>query len=579
MPGFLGIVNNHNIDYDTFYEIPYKFYRPVICDEKKGQQYYFKRFVIPKFLNDKVFDENVRSFICTDGVLLNLQELKQKYHVDTNFALLDYIYSHNGITGISEIKGDFSGAILDKNTNIWYIFTNHIGSKNIFYYFDEEHKELIFSSELKMIVSIMREKGYPLNLSEFGAYCLLTFGFMIGNNTLIQNIKKIPPGSILTFSDGKIEINQYYKLSSTPAVTDSEEVIIKKLNSLFLEAIKLEYDKDLEYNYSHISTLSGGLDSRMNVINAKKLGYTDILCFCFSQSDFLDEITAKKIASDFGFKFIFHSLDNGNYLKNIDEAVFVTEGLSFYAGASHLQFTLKLFDWETLGLIHTGQVGGAVLGGYSSKKNPSPVTINDITHIASSTKLLNEKFIEKLNLLNKYENSEIFKFYERGINGTFNGYRVAEQFTEFSSPFLDKDFLDYAMRIPLKRYKEEIYHTWIKSEIPEVAKYPRENTGMKIHLGPSRLVLRFFADILRYSKMKYQGENFKYSMNPTEYWYRTNPGLKSHIEKYYDDHIPLLNPFPTLMNDANILFKNGTVLEKTQVLTLLSAIKLYNLNQ
>ena len=79
--------------------------------------------------------------------------------------------------------------------------------------------------------------------------------------------------------------------------------------------------------------------------------------------------------------------------------------------------------------------------------------------------------------------------------------------------------------------------------------------------------------------MKYQGENFKYSMNPTEYWYRTNPGLKSHIEKYYDDHIPLLNPFPTLMNDANILFKNGTVLEKTQVLTLLSAIKLYNLNK
>ena len=166
MPGFLGIVNNHNIDYDTFDEIPYKFYRPVICDEKKGQQYYFKRFVIPKFLNDKVFDENVRSFICTDGVLLNLQELKEKYHVDTNFALLDHIYSHNGITGISEIKGDFSGAILDKNTNIWYIFTNHIGSKNIFYYFDEEHKELIFSSELKMMVSIMREKGYPLNLSE-----------------------------------------------------------------------------------------------------------------------------------------------------------------------------------------------------------------------------------------------------------------------------------------------------------------------------------------------------------------------------------------------------------------------------
>ena len=68
-------------------------------------------------------------------------------------------------------------------------------------------------------------------------------------------------------------------------------------------------------------------------------------------------------------------------------------------------------------------------------------------------------------------------------------------------------------------------------------------------------------------------------MNPTEYWYRTNPGLKSVIEKYFDDHITLLNRYPSLMNDATTLFKNGTILEKTQVLTLLSGIKLYNLNK
>ena len=291
MPGFLGIISNRKITEDwTKYEIPYEFYSPVICSEKKGSQYYIKRFVIPKFLKDKVFDENFRLFICTDGILLNAQELKQKYQVDTNFALLEYIYLNNGITGISEIKGDFSGAVFNKDTNIWHIFTNHVGSKNIFYYFDEEKKELVFSSDLKAIASIIREKGYPLDLSEVGAYCLLTFGYMIGNNTLIRNIKKIPPGSILTYSDGRIEINQYYKLSSTPYITDSVEVIIKKLNSFFLQAIKLEYDKDLEYDYSHISTLSGGLDSRMNVMTAKKLGYSGIMCLCFSQSNYLDEI-------------------------------------------------------------------------------------------------------------------------------------------------------------------------------------------------------------------------------------------------------------------------------------------------
>ena len=577
MPGFFGIVNNHKIDDITGYEIPCESYTPVVCDERKGDHYYVKRFVIPKFLNDKVFEENAKSFICTDGLLLNSQELKQKYQVDTNFALIDSIYSHNGINGISEIKGDFSGVILNKTTNVWYIFTNHIGSKNIFYFFDEENQELIFGSDLKIIVAIMRKKGYPLDLSENGAYSLITFGYMTGDNTLLNNIKKIPPGSILIYSEGQINISQYYRLNSNPYITDSEEIIIKKLNSLFLDAIKLEYDKDLEYNYSHISTLSGGLDSRTNVITAMKAGYSNILCLCFSQSEYLDEIIAKRISSDNGFEFIFRSLDNGNYLKNIDEYTFVNEALTLYSGAAHAQSTLKLLDWKKLGLLHTGQIGDLVMGSYLFDKNHSPVNTDAIKNIAYSTTLLDKKLIKKFNFNQNYENSEIFAFYERCVNGVFNGYRVIEQFTEFSSPFLDRDFLDYAMRIPPKyRYKEEIYLKWILSEIPEASKYPWEKTGVRINAG---LITLFFFRVFRFLKRKYQGQKYKDSMNPTEYWYRTNPGLKSVIEKYFDDHITLLNRYPSLMNDATTLFKNGTILEKTQVLTLLSGIKLYNLNK
>ena len=577
MPGFFGIIGNQKIGNLMNNDILYEYYTPVVCNDRKGEHDYFKRYVIPKFLNDKVFNENPQLFICTDGLILNSQRLKQKYNVDSNFALIDFIYSNNGIQGISEIKGDFSGVILNKNTNTWYIFTNHIGSKSIFYFFDEEKKYLIFGSELKVIVNILRKLGYPLNLSEIGAYCLLTFGYMIGDNTLIKNIKKIPPGSILTYSNGRINIERYYKLSSTPYITDSEEIIIKNLHSLFLDAIKLEYDKDLEYNYSHISTLSGGLDSRMNVMMAKKAGYTNILCLCFSQSDYLDEIIAKRIASDLGFDFIFKSLDNGNYLKHIDEAVFVNDSSTLYAGAAHLQFSLKLLDWKIMGLLHTGQIGAIVKGSYLLNENHGPVSIKAIKKIAYSTKLLDRNLLTKLNLLDNYENFEVFALSERGINGIFNGYRVIEQFTEFSSPFLDKDFLEYSMRIPPKyRYKNEMNKKWINSKLPEASVYPWQGTGMKINAG---LLKQFSFRVFRFLKKKYQGDKYLNSMNPFEYWYRTNPDLKSYIEKYFVDHIALLSAYPTLMNDAKPLFENGTFLEKTQVLTLLSGIKLYNLNK
>ena len=70
----------------------------------------------------------------------------------------------------------------------------------------------------------------------------------------------------------------------------------------------------------------------------------------------------KKIASDHGFDFIFHSLDNGNFLKNIDECVFVNEALALYSGAAHQQFSLKLLEWENLGLLHTGEIGDLIHG-------------------------------------------------------------------------------------------------------------------------------------------------------------------------------------------------------------------------
>jgi asparagine synthase (glutamine-hydrolysing) len=392
---------------------------------------------------------------------------------------------------------------------------------------------------------------------------------------LVKEIKKIPPGSILTYSNGKIEINQYYKISSTPEIVDTEEIIIKKMDSLFSEAIKLEYEKDLEYNYSHVATLSGGLDSRMNVMNAKKSGYSDLLCLCFSQSNYHDEIIAQKIASDHGFDFIFHALDNGNYLKNIEEAVLINDGLTLYAGSAHMQFSLKLLEWEKIGLLHTGMIGDLIMGSYLSEINHTPVDDSAIKKNAYSTRLVDKNILDKLNIPKNYENSELFAFYERCVNGVFNGYRIIEHFTEFSSPFLDKDFLAYVMRIPPKyRYKEEIYLKWILSEVPEATEYPWEKTGAKIDAGPGK---QFIYQVFRFLRAKYLGKNNINSMNPFEYWYHTNPGLREIIEAYYATNIDLLGKHPVVMDDAQRLFSEGTFIEKTQVLTLLAAIKLHSL--
>jgi len=181
------------------------------------------------------------------------------------------------------------------------------------------------------------------------------------------------------------------------------------------------------------------------------------------------------------------------------------------------------------------------------------------------------------NIASNYDNEEIFKFYNRGFLGIFNGYRASEQFSEYSSPFLYLDFLNYAIHIsPELRFKEKIYLDWILKVSPEAAKYPWEKTGLPINAGRFRVFLR---RSIRYAKRKIFRPSPKNSMNPFDYWYKTNNSLRETFEDYYRKHIDLLSRHSELQRDVEKVFSEGTPLEKTQPLTLLAAMKLHRLER
>ena len=63
-------------------------------------------------------------------------------------------------------------------------------------------------------------------------------------------------------------------------------------------------------------------------------------------------------------------------------------------------------------------------------------------------------------------------------------------------------------------------------------------------------------------------------MNPFDYWYKTNENLKNFIDSTFKENISLLEN-NELKKDYQKLFKEGNTLEKSQVLTLLEAIRHY----
>ena len=144
----------------------------------------------------------------------------------------------------------------------------------------------------------------------------------------------------------------------------SEAEIIEILDELFIRAVKQEYEKDLEYGYSHLVELSGGLDSRMNYWIAHELGYGDSLAVTFCQSNYVDELVAKQIAAYWKEEILVWPMDSAKHLYDVDKCTRLNFGVSLYSGAGSELHIFDSLDMQKYGILHTGQLGGAILGTY-----------------------------------------------------------------------------------------------------------------------------------------------------------------------------------------------------------------------
>jgi len=577
MAGFTAVFSKHTITQDLPFadKSSSENFDNFSLKHLYGTNYRIEQFTVAKFMVEKICQEDEHLLIVTDGVLLNLNSLQQKYQADSVFSLLKTLYTNKGETFVDELRGDYSGLIYDKSNNKCFVFTNHTGSKRIFYLLHGDY--FICSSDLAEISHLMNEFGINKTINTQAAYFLLTNGFMLEEHTVVSEVKRMMPGNYLVYENSKTRVNNYFHLRNVNKTTDSKKQIIDNIDALFSNAVRLQFEKDKAYGYLHAATLSGGLDSRMTILVAHKLGYTNQLNFTFSQEGYLDEKIARKIAKDYGHEFIFKSLGSGDYLKEIDPTVRLNDGLVIYSGGVHVLDAIRRVDLKNFGLIHTGLIGDAVIGSFLSAPKSVKPGITDGMYSTLLAETIKPVLTE---ITGKYENEELYKFYSRAFLGAMNGNYIFDQVSHAVSPFLDVDFLSYCYSIPDElKYKQQIYIEWMKVKHRDFARYPWEKTGVS-PLKSNNLLK--YTDLRYYERMslkvfdKLSGK-LKSGMNPFDYWLTENKTLAAYLEQYFQEHIVLLKLTPTLQEDCIRLFQTGNAGEKFQVLTLLSAIKLHQI--
>ena len=548
-------------------------YKNIICSNH----------MIKKFEQDKFFAETDSYIIMLDGVILNRKALLTKIATiigeDFETPWLDCIitlYVTLGELFIKELRGSFTGAIYDKKKDKWIVYGDQIGSK--FTFFTKVGDFFCVCEEMGQMYRMMSENNVNYVLSTDAAFLMLTFGFMIDDKTLCEQVRKIQPGCYIVYENGTITEKTWYVLNNTFDFSISEEEAIDIVDSYFRQAVNNAFCKDAEYGFNHIVALSGGLDSRMTSFVAHDLGFTKQLNFTFSQSDYLDETIPKQIARDLEHEWIFKSLDNGLWLYDIDEITKHTGGNVIYYGSSHSNSLYKLLNFDGLGIIHTGQVSGGLNGSSVRQWDES------FDHFDYQKAMYSTKYFDYVkHMLTKQINQELGWYYYRCLNGTCYGTQIIYNYTESYSPFLDVDFIEHVLHIPITyRMSHGLYKKWILKKYPMAAKYIWEKHGHRITAPTLRIGNREMTyDAIINRSLGYLIKKLGFwrnqdrikGMNPIDYYVSHNEDLRKFISSYFQ-YVEAIQD-TELRRVIRDIQNDGSSIEKLQAISILAAVKLF----
>jgi asparagine synthase (glutamine-hydrolysing) len=197
---------------------------------------------------------------------------------------------------LSIVDGMFALAYFDAASGALFLARDAFGQKPLFY--AEVNGELIFASEIK---SLRRHPGLAQVTPDFGALSLyLMMEYVPGPLTGVNEIRELPPGHILTYQKGRIDIQPFWRVSDVDRdpVTDESSAAVE-LDRRLNQAVEQQLVADVPVGVF----LSGGLDSSLIAAIARR-HKADVSTFTvkFPQASFDESRHAEEVASRIGTK-------------------------------------------------------------------------------------------------------------------------------------------------------------------------------------------------------------------------------------------------------------------------------------
>jgi asparagine synthase (glutamine-hydrolysing) len=215
----------------------------------------------PEGAHQPMCDPDAGLALIFNGEIYNFRELRDelsrlgyRFTRDSDTEVLLRAYQHWGGEVVHHLRGMFAFAIWDTRNERLLLARDRFGEKPL--YFCEGGSGLYFASEIK---ALLRIPGIKPSVDLESVWDYLAYRYVPGPKTLFSGIRKLRPGTAVTWERGKLKEKRYWSAPdrNLRRCQQPQRDLVETFLSRLDEAVKLQMVSDVPFG----AFLSGGLDS------------------------------------------------------------------------------------------------------------------------------------------------------------------------------------------------------------------------------------------------------------------------------------------------------------------------------
>ncbi|HEX5482640.1 MAG TPA: asparagine synthase (glutamine-hydrolyzing), partial [Terriglobia bacterium] len=248
-----------------------------------------------------VHNEDRTVWVVFNGEIYNFRSLRRElegrghhFYTYTDTEVIVHLYEEHGSGCVQKLRGMFAFAVYDEKNRCVLLARDRLGIKPLHY--ANDGARLLFGSEIKVILAAAPE------LKEIQPESLLQyfyFGYIPEPATVFRKIRKLPPGCLMEWKNGRGKVQRYWDLPAYgSSASTSEEECLEELERRLEEAVKIRLIAEVPLG----ALLSGGVDSSIVVALMARSTSSPVKTFSigFSKRDFDEAPYARQVAERFG---------------------------------------------------------------------------------------------------------------------------------------------------------------------------------------------------------------------------------------------------------------------------------------